>query len=120
MNRAPLSEIEQSIVRKLAGARFPPGTASKRFAGGLIDGHIRELSDRGRTFLAFVVHRFRRQYVLDEAEQSWVTEWLHRRIEQDGAKQNQKTPLLRWAELDSNRGMASRDEKEKQGRLPGL
>ena len=77
--RTPLTELEQSIARKLITASFPPYSASKRFARNLADGYIKELSDKGRAFMAYVVHRFRRQYVLTEEEQRWVNEWLQPR-----------------------------------------
>lgn len=76
-NRTPLTELERGIVAKLAKASFPPATASKRFAHDLADGYVKELSSRGRRFLAFVVNRFRRQYFLTEEETRWVAEWLH-------------------------------------------
>ncbi len=75
---APLTELERGIVRKLSEARFPPYTASKRFARDLAAGYVVNLSDRGRAFLAFIVHRFRRQYQLSEDEWQWVRQWLNR------------------------------------------
>lgn len=77
MKRTPLTDLEKELIRKVSGARFPPGTASKRFIRDLSSGHVRQLSDRGRAFLAFVVHRFRRQYQLSPTEQAWLAEWLH-------------------------------------------
>ena len=74
-DRTPLTEIEQAIVKKLATASFPPATASKRFAHNLSDGYVKDLSDKGRRFLAYVVHRFRRQYSLSREEQEWVSQW---------------------------------------------
>jgi hypothetical protein len=75
-NVALLSELEKAIVAKLVTARFPPYTASKRFARDLADGHITRLSDRGRGFLAYVANRFRRQYQLSAEEEQWVKGWL--------------------------------------------
>jgi hypothetical protein len=72
--RTPLTEIEKSIVAKLSMATFPPGTASKRFVRDLSCGYIAQLSERGRTFLAFVAHRFRRQYELTAKEWAWIKE----------------------------------------------
>jgi len=72
LDRTPLSEVEKAIVRKLATARYPPATASKRFVRDLSSGYVRDLSERGRAFLAFVAHRFRRQYRLDAGELAWV------------------------------------------------
>lgn len=74
-DRTPLTEIERGIVEKLSRASFPPATASKRFVRNLSDGYVKELSGKGRRFLAFVVHKFRRQYTLNEAEWAWVREW---------------------------------------------
>ena len=73
----PLTELEQSIARKIAGASLPPYSASKRFGRDLGSGYIKQLSSRGRAFMAFVAHRFRRQYVLTEDEIRWVNEWIH-------------------------------------------
>lgn len=81
--RTPLTELEHSILAKLSLARFPPATASKRFASDLASGYVKELSSKGRKFLAYVVHRFRRQYVLTSAEQGWVDEWLNAEITPD-------------------------------------
>jgi len=74
--RTPLTEIEQGIAKKFGYASFPPGTASKRFAKDLADGYVKELSPRGRRFMAFVAHRYRRQYTLTSAELDWIAEWL--------------------------------------------
>jgi len=71
----PLTDLEKSIVKQLGKARFPPATASKRFAVGLLNGNVTKLSDKGRRFLAYVVHRFRRQYTLSPQQQEWVREW---------------------------------------------
>ena len=73
--KSPLSEVERSIAAKLGQASFPPATASKRFARNLSDGYVKELSDKGRRFMAYVTHRFRRQYSLTAEEQAWVNEW---------------------------------------------
>lgn len=72
MERSPISGLEKSIIAKLGTATYPPATASKRFVRDLNAGYIRELSDRGRAFLAFVAHRFRRQYSLTAEEWAWV------------------------------------------------
>lgn len=77
--RTPLTELEKGIAAKLARASFPPATASKRFARDLAAGYVRELSDRGRMFLAWVVYRFRLQYTLNPAEQVWVSQWLSKK-----------------------------------------
>ena len=74
--RTPLTDIEAGIAKKIGGASFPPATASKRFAQNLADGYVKELSPRGRRFMAFVAHRYRRQYSLTSAELDWISEWL--------------------------------------------
>jgi hypothetical protein len=77
MTRTPLTDIESAIVAKLVTARFPPYSASKRFARDLGAGYVKELSPKGRKFLAYVVNRFRRQYALTDEQQAWVAEWLN-------------------------------------------
>ncbi len=114
-----MTEIEQSIAQKLVTARFPPGTASKRFVRSLEAGYIRELSDRGRAFLAFVTHRFRRQYQLTSEEQAWVNEWLSRRNEAINGKAAGALVLCR-PEFDRSRSLAAHDGNERQRRLPGF
>ena len=73
---SPITELEAGIIRKFCGARFPPGTASKRFARDLSSGYIRHLSPRGRRFLAYVAHRFRRQCNYTMQEWNWIQHWL--------------------------------------------
>lgn len=73
--RTPLSELEQGLARKLAGARYPCYSAAKRFSGDLAAGYVKALSPRGRRFMARVTYRFRRQYALTEAEWEWVRQW---------------------------------------------
>lgn len=68
-----LDQLEKAIYRKVSGASFPPATASKRFMQG--DADLLKLSDKGRRFMAFIAHRFRRQYVLTEEEWAWVDKW---------------------------------------------
>jgi|SRR6185312_1814196 len=72
----PISDLEHSIFKKLGGARFPPGTASKRFVRDYSNGYVKQLSPRGRKFLALIARRFRRQYVLTDPELAWVAEWI--------------------------------------------
>lgn len=96
---SPLSPLEQEIARKLSEARFPPYSASKRFAREMGEGHIKQLSTNGRRFLAYVVHRFRRQYQLSAEEESWVAEWLARAPEPAEAKPARTvTPVVRVEE----------------------
>jgi hypothetical protein len=72
----PLTDLEQSIAKRYCAANFPPATAAKAFARNLEAGYVKELSSRGRHFLAYCVHRYRRQYVLTSEEAQWVNEWL--------------------------------------------
>jgi len=72
----PLSEIERSIASKYSRANFPPATAAKRLARDLGSGHIQQLSDKGRAFLAYCVNRYRRQVSLTVEETEWVQFWL--------------------------------------------
>jgi hypothetical protein len=76
-DRTPLTDLETAIAAKLATARFPSYSASKRFARDLGDGHVKALSSKGRRFLAYVVNRFRRQYALSSEEKAWVNEWIN-------------------------------------------
>jgi hypothetical protein len=69
-----ITPLEKSIIAKLGSATFPPATASKRFVRDLSSGYIQQLSEKGRAFLAFVAHRFRRQYSLTEEEWAWIRE----------------------------------------------
>jgi hypothetical protein len=75
VEKTDLTELEKSIIAKLATANFPPATASKRFVGDLSAGYVKQTSDKGRMFLAFIANRFRRQYKLSVEEQKWVDEW---------------------------------------------
>jgi hypothetical protein len=69
-----ITELERTIIKKLGRANYPPATASKRFVNDLNSGRIKQLSERGRAFLAFVAHRFRRQYELNADEWTWVNQ----------------------------------------------
>jgi hypothetical protein len=84
--KTPLTDLEKRIVAKLEFARFPPGTASKRFAHALNAGYVKELSSKGRRFLAYVAHRFRRQYPLFDDEKAWIAEWIDYKEEPPPAK----------------------------------
>ena len=98
-NIAPLSDLEKAVVAKLVTARFPLYTASKRFARDLDAGHVTRLSDRGRAFLAYVTHRFRRQYDLSADEQRWVETWLNWREPETHAP----APVREQASLKGNK-----------------
>jgi hypothetical protein len=73
-----LDQIERAIYRKVSGASFPAATASKRFMQG--DPDLMKLSDKGRRFMAYIAHRFRRQYALTEEEWAWVNQWNTRAV----------------------------------------
>lgn len=105
MIRTPLSAVEKSIAAKVATANFPPGTASKRFARNLGNGYVKDLSDKGRKFLAFVANRYRRQYPLSKDEWAWINEWL--------AWEAPKEPVETYAEKLE----AVVEEEIKQGKL---
>lgn len=81
--RTDLTVVESDIVRKLSCASFPPATASKRFVRDLEAGYVKQLSGKGRRFLAYVAHRFRRQYQLNEIESAWVAEWINWQAPED-------------------------------------
>lgn len=66
--------MEQSIIDVIKHASFPPATAAKRFVNDLADGYIHNLTPGGRRFLAFIAHRFRRQYTLTLEQWQWVNE----------------------------------------------
>jgi hypothetical protein len=72
----PLSDFEKALAAKVCGASMQAFSASKRFARDFNAGHTRQLSDKGRGFLAFVAHRYRRQYQLSQEEQAWVKQWI--------------------------------------------
>jgi hypothetical protein len=72
--RTEINALERGIIAKLATATYPPATASKRFVRDLSTGYIKQLSERGRAFLAHVAHRFRRPYELTQEEWAWIRE----------------------------------------------
>lgn len=74
VERKPLTLIEAEIVSVVCRASFPPGTGAKRFIRRIVSGEINFLSPAGRRFLAFIAHRFRRQYVLSAEQWQWVNE----------------------------------------------
>jgi hypothetical protein len=105
-DRTPLSGVELSIVAKLGRASFPPATASKSFARNLCDGYVKELSSRGRRFLAFVAHRFRRQYSLSEEEKRWVAEWINHEEAPSPIVEEPKEPAPKVTQPDSQETLA--------------
>jgi hypothetical protein len=79
--RTLLNDLERNLYRKVSEASFPPATASKRFMQGDPDRIM--LSDKGRKFMAFIAHRFRRQYVLDNKELFWIDEWKDKTLSEE-------------------------------------
>lgn len=75
-DRTDLSEIENAIAVKLTGVRYSPGTAAKRFARDYGNGFIKQLSPRGRKFMAWIANRYRRQLQFSSEEHAWVLHWL--------------------------------------------
>lgn len=75
----PISEFERELARTVGEASFPPATAAKRFIhslNGYNGAKIENLSAGGRWFLAFIAHRFRRQYRLTPEQWQWVNDRL--------------------------------------------
>lgn len=72
--RTPMTLTEMMIVDKIQQhVRFPPATSPKRFIRRLT--MQSELSDRGRQYLAWIAHRFRRQWQPTEEEFAWIVTW---------------------------------------------
>ncbi len=69
----PISAIELSIASKMqVNVTFPPGHSHKRFIRDLSEKSL--LTDRGRQYLAFIAHRYRRQFFqfLHDDEIEWI------------------------------------------------
>lgn len=77
-----VSDVEWSLLLKLAGASFPVGHAHKRFmAPWRLSGLAREqsqISDNQRHYLAHIAHRYRRQYRLSADELAYISEWNYK------------------------------------------
>lgn len=71
--RTPLTLGEMALVGKLQECSFPPGGSHKRFVRGLTMDS--ELSDRGRQYLAYIAHRYRRQWKPNAEEFEWIAKW---------------------------------------------
>ena len=78
-----MDETEQSIVRKLqAHVTFAPASYHKRFIRDLIP-EKSQLSDKGRNYLAYIAHRYRRQWMPSDPEFEWVVRWnAYQRVKQ--------------------------------------
>lgn len=75
--KTPMSEFERELVEKIyANTTFVPGTGPKRFIRECAKGKPL-LTERGRNYLAFIAHRFRRQYQLSADQRAWVNERLN-------------------------------------------
>jgi hypothetical protein len=75
VSRAPMDEIEKSIVRKMqAKVTFIPGSSHKRFILRLIPETSR-LSIKGRNYLAYIANRYRRQWNASAEEFEWIVQW---------------------------------------------
>jgi hypothetical protein len=69
-----MSDVEMSILTKLQGyVTFVPGSSHKRFILGLrVTSH---LSARGRNYLAYIAHRYRKQWQASAIELEWIDRW---------------------------------------------
>jgi hypothetical protein len=72
--KTQIEPVEWLIAFKMQSAvTFVPGSSHKRF--------IRELSvnsqltDRGRAYLAYIAHRYRRQWKPSQEEFEWIVRW---------------------------------------------
>lgn len=74
--KTPVSPFERELIAVVSTATFVPGTGPKRFIRDLCAGRIENLTERGRWYLAFVAHRFRRQYHLRPEQWAWINEKL--------------------------------------------
>lgn len=92
--KSPLSELERSIVSVVCGASFPPATAAKRFIMRLAGKEIQYLTPRGRWFLAYIAHRFRRQYALTVEQWQWVD--ANRGSSVEPAEQMERHPAIEF------------------------
>jgi hypothetical protein len=89
--KQPINRIELGIVRKMQQCvRFPPCTTSKRFILDLSE--TSQLTDKGRHFLAFIAHRFRRQWYATDEEHNWIVQWNTPRAEKPAAETKQEQP----------------------------
>lgn len=84
--KTPLSAFEKELATTVSQATFPVGSGSKRFIRDIYDGRIQQLTDKGRWYLAYVAHRFRRQYRLTQEQLAWVNERLSREASMKAAK----------------------------------
>ena len=76
-DKTPISEFEAALIATVNQATFVPNTGPKRFIRDCASGHITQLTPNGRWYLAFVAHRFRRQYQLTSEQWQWINERLN-------------------------------------------
>jgi hypothetical protein len=70
-----MSDVEKTVVRHLqAWVTFVPGSSHKRFVLHL-NPETSQLSDRGRNYLAYIAHRYRRQWTATDEEFEWIVAW---------------------------------------------
>lgn len=74
--RTELTTVELMLIEKLQrSVTFPPGSSHKRFIRGL-DQHS-QLSEAGRCYLAYIAHRYRKQWQANDDEFQWMVRWKH-------------------------------------------
>lgn len=91
MKRELMTDFEKDLAAVVSGAVFPVGSGPKRFIRDICGGHIVQLSERGRDYLAYIAHRFRRQYTLNAEQWAWVNERLASKF---AAEQKKNCPDL--------------------------
>ncbi len=75
--RIPISSMEWSIVTAMHSVCFPAGSPHKRFIRDLSENSM--LTDRGRMYLAYLGHRYRRQWKATDGQAEWIIrfgEWV--------------------------------------------
>ena len=74
ISRSDLSVTEILLIEKLQRCvKFAPFCAHKRFVRQLSASS--KLSDLGRAYLAFIAHRYRRQWAASDEEFEWILRW---------------------------------------------
>lgn len=75
IKHTPMTDVELSIVAKMQrSVTFLPGHAHKRFVRNLTPDS--KLSAKGRNYLAFIAHRYRRQWTASCEEFHWIVEHM--------------------------------------------
>jgi hypothetical protein len=92
--RTSLTGLERSLIEKLQrSVTFPPGGSHKRFIRELTPNS--QLSDRGRMYLGYIAHRYRRQLTATAEETEWIRNHQFPQVpgpnpEPEGADQSQR------------------------------